>query len=171
MPPRVWLPWDSLRPLSVAPLVAVILLDSWLLKCVCVTWSRSVTVSWVMFLNEREVLVPRLTQEDRGTRQPDRALGARSRLSQSPTAAVCTPRAQPCTQGACAARARNQRHTAVGGARSGHSHGTDGSTGPGSPGPRLCLPSPCSPEQQPAFPSWSEHGGVASLCPGCSYHL
>lgn len=83
MPPRVWLPWDSLRPLLVAPLVAVC--DSFRFlalktKCVCVTWSRSVTVSWVVFLNEREVLVPRLSsggQRDTAARSsPGRPLPA-----------------------------------------------------------------------------------------------
>lgn len=75
--------------------------------------------------------------------------------------------------GACAARARNQRPVAVRGARSGRSCGrhrrehrarAGACSGPGSRVPDRA--SPCSPEQQPAFPSWSEHGGVAPLCPG-----
>lgn len=76
--------------------------------------------------------------------------------------------------GACAARARNQTRGRARGEIGPQPRAAQaGAQGPGGgvlrarlPGPRPCLPSLCSPEQQPAFPSWSERGGVAPLCPG-----
>lgn len=141
----------------------VVLSDSWLLNRVCVTWSHSVTVSWVMIPMSRKSWYHVSAQAGGGTWRPDQGPGPRlPALPQPHGSGVCAEGAVP-RPGACAAHERNRRPAAARGARSSCSHdgtggaqGPGGDSGPGSLGSRPRSLSPRSPEQQlPSRPGLS----------------
>lgn len=141
----------------------VVLSDSWLLNRVCVTWSHSMTVSWVMIPMSRKSWYHVSAQAGGGTWRPDQGPGPRlPALPQPHGSGVCAEGAVP-RPGACAAHERNRRPAAARGARSSCSHdgtggaqGPGGDSGPGSLGSRPRSLSPRSPEQQlPSRPGLS----------------